>query len=54
MWEAALPGAVAAAARAAEVAAEMERLTAGLLDEAERAGSTAEPRALRPTTDPAS
>ena len=35
-WEAALPGAVEAAGRAAEVAAEMERLAAGLLAEAER------------------
>ena len=35
-WEAALPGAVEAAGRAAAVAAEMERLTAGLLAEAER------------------
>ena len=35
-WEAALPGAVEAAARAAAVAAEMERLAEGLLAEAER------------------
>ena len=35
-WEAALPGAVEAAARAAEVAAEMEHLAEGLLAEAER------------------
>ncbi len=35
-WEAAMPGAVEAAARAAEVAGEMERLTEGLLAEAER------------------
>ena len=35
-WEAALPGAVEAACRAAEVAAEMEHLADGLLAEAER------------------
>jgi tRNA(Ile)-lysidine synthase len=35
-WEAALPGAVAAGARAAEVAAEMQTLVDGLLAEAER------------------
>ncbi len=35
-WEAALPGAVEAAARAAQVAAEMEHLAEGLLAEAER------------------
>ena len=35
-WEAAMPGAVEAAARAAEVAGEMERLAEGLLAEAER------------------
>lgn len=35
-FEAALPGAVESAARAAEVAGELERFTVGLLDEAER------------------
>ena len=39
-WEAALPGAVEAACRAAEVAAEMEELVAGVLDGAPGSGGS--------------